>query len=124
MKPRVPSLTTREMIAALKAKFPGNNNGSWWRLSKKKLRQYYEDEILAPKWKPIVCTDFPNTKDIIAFADEYTALWGDWMEDEWYSLGEKWDLNIWTTEGKRKLTVYPVDLNQTDHSKGISLDLE
>ena len=41
-------------------------------------------------------------------AQQYLSGEKEWPEDEWILLGAEWDINVFSLDGERGVTLYPV----------------
>ncbi len=58
--------------------------------------------------------------------DYLRGLTEPWPEDDWITLSNDWDINLWTDEedGSRHAVIYPVANGSTRTQRGLSIDLE
>lgn len=74
--------------------------------------------------------DYPGVDEILIAVDEFVRrkLRGEWPEDEWFSVGSNWSVNVWKENGCRRITVYRDMVTasgyvETDCSAGISIPI-
>ena len=70
--------------------------------------------------------EFPEIAEIIIAILEYvrTTDYNVFEADEWFSVSDYWDINMWYKDGIRWATIYGVDKGEADTSKGIGINME
>lgn len=48
---------------------------------------------------------------------------GEWPEDEWFGLGDDWDVNAYLDGETKKIALYPVENGSTKTQIGIVLEI-